>query len=412
MRRALAVLALAAVVVPARPAAAVVDGEPADPGEWPWQVLVETRDFACGGALLAMDVVLTAAHCVDDVEPDAVTVRAGMVDLDDDAQARDVAAVHVHEGYVESEADDIAVLRLETPMEPGGAVEAVALPDAETAASLTVPGSPVFVTGFGATDEDGAINDELLEGEVEIVDDGTCGDRYDVEAATTLCAGLEEGGTDACFGDSGGPLVVPADEDRTGWYLLGIVSFGDGCGRPQRPTVYTEVAAYGEFLAEAGALAPPGERFASGGGLALPAFGTRGKASEYPSSVDVDDAPDGVTGVAVELRGLTHERPSDLDLWLRAPDGTVVTLVSDVGGPGAVEDLDLVVEAGGAAAGDRPLPRRAGSSDREPGDQLDGSGFGALDLEVLEGEWELLVADDRAGASGSLDGWSLVLVTG
>jgi secreted trypsin-like serine protease len=52
-----------------------------------------------------------------------------------------------------------------------------------------------------------------------------------------VCAGYAEGGIDARQGDSGGPLVV-------GDTLIGIVSFGDGCGKAGKPGVYTRVSAY------------------------------------------------------------------------------------------------------------------------------------------------------------------------
>jgi secreted trypsin-like serine protease len=52
-----------------------------------------------------------------------------------------------------------------------------------------------------------------------------------------VCAGYADGGIDACQGDSGGPLVV-------GDTLIGIVSFGDGCGKAGKPGVYTRVSAY------------------------------------------------------------------------------------------------------------------------------------------------------------------------
>lgn len=43
------------------------------------------------------------------------------------------------------------------------------------------------------------------------------------------------GGKDACSGDSGGPAAA------TDGTLLGIVSFGQGCGRNKRPGVYVSV---------------------------------------------------------------------------------------------------------------------------------------------------------------------------
>lgn len=56
-----------------------------------------------------------------------------------------------------------------------------------------------------------------------------------------ICAGILEGGVDACQGDSGGPLVC--DEQ-----LTGIVSFGVECGRPNAPSVYTDVLYFSSWL--------------------------------------------------------------------------------------------------------------------------------------------------------------------
>ena len=82
-----------------------------------------------------------------------------------------------------------------------------------------------------------------------------------------LCAGVKDGGKDACLGDSGGPLVCPESDKYTlhGKYLkskekahckyenkfyanviliLGITSNGYGCGQPDKPGVYTKVYYY------------------------------------------------------------------------------------------------------------------------------------------------------------------------
>ena len=61
----------------------------------------------------------------------------------------------------------------------------------------------------------------------------------------------------------------------------------------------------------------------------------------------------------------------------------------------------------------RPLPLRVAPTDRQPDGERKGArpaaDLGVIDVGDLEGEWELLAADDRAGATGSLDGWTLVL---
>ena len=59
-------------------------------------------------------------------------------------------------------------------------------------------------------------------------------------ADSMICAGT--GGKDSCQGDSGGPLV-----DGKG-YLIGIVSWGNGCARDGYPGVYTETSYFVDWV--------------------------------------------------------------------------------------------------------------------------------------------------------------------
>lgn len=56
-----------------------------------------------------------------------------------------------------------------------------------------------------------------------------------------LCAGVPGGNGKVCEGDNGGPLVVNGVQ-------IGIVSWGEGCGRPNRPSVYARVAAFSNWI--------------------------------------------------------------------------------------------------------------------------------------------------------------------
>ena len=75
---------------------------------------------------------------------------------------------------------------------------------------------------------------------VQIVSNKSCNGLAAYSGAITdqmICAGFPEGGKDSCQGDSGGPLVVP--DQAGGFVQAGIVSFGEGCGRPNKYGVYT-----------------------------------------------------------------------------------------------------------------------------------------------------------------------------
>ena len=60
-----------------------------------------------------------------------------------------------------------------------------------------------------------------------------------------VCAGGEEG-KDACNGDHGAPLVCQAGSGR--WYVVGLVNWGEGCGKPGVPTVYSRISYFRDFV--------------------------------------------------------------------------------------------------------------------------------------------------------------------
>lgn len=233
----------------------IVGGEPAEPGEWGWQVMVTAGPKFCGGSLIATEWVLTAAHCLYHGEEGPIAANNILATIGEYNRRRPegteqvigVSEVVIHEDYGNGEGNDIALLHLETPAILGNAVAVVPLLTEETLA-LAAVGRLATVTGWGANNEEGTTSRTLMEVRVPIIANNACNRSYGNITEKMLCAGYAEGGKDACYGDSGGPLVV-TDEDEQ-WYLAGIVSFGFGCARANFYGVYTRVSQYTKWIEE------------------------------------------------------------------------------------------------------------------------------------------------------------------
>ena len=230
---------------------AIVGGQLATPGEWPWQVFIHAGPYMCGGILVHESWVLTAAHCVTDDHDQAITPAAVWVVLgeynrstiDGTEQKITITQVIVHPDYDASiNNNDIALLQLATPAVIGDAVGIIQPVFSLTDDALVAIGAQATVTGWGTTAEGSMTSLELREVIVPLVSNEQCNHTYGIITDNMLCAGYENGGKDSCQGDSGGPLVVPTADG--GWKLAGIVSFGYGCARANFYGVYTRVSTY------------------------------------------------------------------------------------------------------------------------------------------------------------------------
>lgn len=222
----------------------IVGGFPVQIANHPWQValvrgLASDRLQFCGGALIAPDLVVTAAHCIDNnvVSNDAnrVDVVAGTERYNTGGERIDVRAVYVHPQWNSSTHDyDIAILRLQArsvtgrpiPIDPGP----------------VAVGARPMVTGWGSLSEGGQGSLDLMGVDVPIVDTSICNQQASYDGSITprmFCAGEQEGGKDSCQGDSGGPISLGSGDAAK---LVGVVSWGEGCARHLKYGVYTRIS--------------------------------------------------------------------------------------------------------------------------------------------------------------------------
>ncbi|XP_072550587.1 prostasin-like [Salminus brasiliensis] len=230
----------------------IVGGNSADSGAWPWQVSIQySRGHFCGGSLINNNWILSAAHCFQSSQtssPSALTVYLGLSSLqtvNSNTQRMSVRQIINHPSYVSITNDnDIALLELSTSVTFTDYVQPVCL---AASGSTLGAGTLVWVTGWGNINTDVSLPSpkNLQEVEVPIVSNTKCASSYGTITNNMLCAGLSEGGKDSCQGDSGGPLVI---KQSAGWTQAGVVSFGNGCAKPNFPGVYARVSEYQSWI--------------------------------------------------------------------------------------------------------------------------------------------------------------------
>jgi secreted trypsin-like serine protease len=342
----------------------VVGGTTAAQGEFPWMVRLS---MGCGGAMYTDQLVLTAAHCVTATGNNtSITATYGVVDLQSSSKiTRTSTYVYRNPGYSTSTGGDWALIKLASPI-TGAATLPIATTTAYDSGTFTI-------IGWGSTTEGGAQQRYLLKATVPFVSDSSCTSSYpSLKPAVEICAGLPQGGVDTCQGDSGGPMV--RRDNNNAWIQVGIVSWGEGCARPNKPGVYSQVSALSAAIAaKANELSSP------------PPTGT---VFENTTNVNIPDGGAAITS-SVTVSGIAGNAPSALQVGVDIKHTWRGDVVIDVVAP------------------DGSLYRVKNSSSSDSADNVITTYTVNALSEVANGVWKLKVQDVYSADTGYIDSWKL-----
>ncbi|KAM4743106.1 mannan-binding lectin serine protease 1 isoform 2-T2 [Anableps anableps] len=257
----------------------IVGGRSAEPGLFPWQVLLSVEDLSRvpedswfgSGALLSESWILTAAHVLRSQRRDAsvvpvvsdhVKVFLGLHSIRDKQMStgRSVDQIILHPDFQPNNYNnDIALLRLSEQAKFNPLVRPVCLPPAhrQDHPSSLLPNSLGLVAGWGisnASSTPSSLTSDLLQYvKLPVVSQDECQASYASRSVrynitnNMFCAGFFQGGQDTCLGDSGGAFVM---EVKRRWAVFGLVSWGgpEDCGSQRVYGVYTRVEKYLDWI--------------------------------------------------------------------------------------------------------------------------------------------------------------------
>jgi secreted trypsin-like serine protease len=222
----------------------IVGGVESVVGDWPWSCSMLYNGRAiCGGSLINNKWIITAAHCVSVLTPASYRWKCGHhLQSRNETYTRVFLSSRVirHPNYNSRLIqNDIALFELTTTVQYTDYI----LPACFPALGESFAGETSVATGWGTTSSGGTVSTVQREVSMPVLTDAACRTKFGgannmLDPVYQVCAGVSGANKDTCQGDSGGPLIV----QRNGlWYLLGITSWGYGCGDGgvyARPSAY------------------------------------------------------------------------------------------------------------------------------------------------------------------------------
>ncbi|XP_066594933.1 transmembrane protease serine 9-like [Prorops nasuta] len=222
------------------PSGRIVGGHDAPEGKYPYQVSLKySGRHRCGGSILNERYILTAAHCIQGIVKDSLSIAAGITELNKHGVEYKVDSFLVHPKYNSGRfLNDVGIIKVVEDIQFTDKIQPIKLlskePEKET--------YDVVLTGWGRLSAGGALPNHLQEINLVTTTEKACKASHWQVTNSHICT-LTKRGEGACNGDSGGPLV---NEEG---FQVGIVSFGYPCALG-RPDVYSRVSYFYDYIVE------------------------------------------------------------------------------------------------------------------------------------------------------------------
>ncbi|KAB5576870.1 hypothetical protein PHYPO_G00203480 [Pangasianodon hypophthalmus] len=222
----------------------IIGGNEAKPHSRPYMVSFQiNKKHMCGGMLIRSDYVLTAAHCVDNIEysgKDQLEVVLGAHNINlkkEPQQQRIQVQKHIKHPCYKQEArpNDIMLLKLKSKAKLNKFVKVIALPKKnENLPAL----QKCSIAGWGKTEQNSAESSVLREVTLKVLNNSKCENLWQnyFDTDSMICT-VSDGNKAFCQGDSGSPLICGNEPQGIAAY-----TYPGNCLNREYPEVYMKIS--------------------------------------------------------------------------------------------------------------------------------------------------------------------------